>query len=144
MRPHVGQETSYDFKLVKPRPDLCTLLLAGFRIERFDELRVVLKNVRQAIAREKALPEVVGLRAVRIRRIASAVVPTLVERQEPRSLADEMRAEAHLVFVEREMRDASAKREQLLSRVTVALVLLDSVGDRLLREAVFQLERDHR
>ena len=51
-----------------------------------------------------------------------------------------MRAEAHLVIVHREVRDAAAELEELLARVAVALVLLNGVFDRLLGEAVLQLE----
>ena len=50
-----------------------------------DDLGVVLEDVGQAVAGEDALPEVVGLEPVRVRRIAGAVVPALVERQEPRA-----------------------------------------------------------
>ena len=90
--------------------------------------------------REDALPEVVGLEPVRVRRVARAVVPAQVEGQEPRALALEVRAEAHLVLVHREVHHAAAELEQLLARVAVALVLLDGVGDRLLGQAVLQLE----
>ena len=92
------------------------------------------------VAGEDALPEVVGLEAVRVGRIARAVVPALVEGQEPRGLALEVRAHPHLVVVHREVHHAAAELEQLLARVAVALVLLDRVLDRLLGQAVLQLE----
>ena len=74
--------------------------------------------------RQDLLPEVVGLEPVRVRRVAGAVVPALVERQEPRRLALQVRAEAHLGVVDGEVGDAAAELEQLLARVAVALVLL--------------------
>ena len=49
-------------------------------------------SVRPA-RREDILPEVVGLEPGRVRRIARAVVPALVERQEPRRLALQLGAE---------------------------------------------------
>ena len=51
-----------------------------------------------------------------------------------------MRAEAHLVIVHGEVHHAAAELEELLARVAVALVLLDGVLDRLLGQAVLQLE----
>jgi hypothetical protein len=55
-----------------------------------------------------------------------------------------MRAEAHLVLVDGEVRDTAAELEQLFARVAVALVLLDGVGDRLFRQVVLQLESGNR
>ncbi len=55
-------------------------------------------------------------------------------------LALQVRAEAHLVVVHGEVHDAAAELEELLARVAVALVLLDGVVDRLLGQAVLQLE----
>ena len=49
-------------------------------------------------------------------------------------------AEAHLVVVDCEVYEAASELEQLLTRVAVALVLLDSVLHRLLGEAVLELE----
>ena len=94
----------------------------------------------QAVACEDLLPEVVGLESVWVRRVARAVVPPPVEGQEPRRLALEMGTEAHLVVVDREVDEATAKLEELLAGVPVALVLLDGVIHRLLGQAVLQLE----
>lgn len=55
-----------------------------------------------------------------------------------------MRAEADLGVVHCEVRNATAEFEQLLARITVALVLFDRVLDRLLGEAVLELERRDR
>lgn len=99
---------------------------------------------REAIAGEHLLPKIVGLEAVRIRRIAGTVAPTLIEGQEPRALDFQMRAEAHLVLVDREVRDAAAELEQLLAQVAVTFVLLHGVVHRLLGQAVLQLEGGHR
>ena len=89
-----------------------------------------------------SLPQVVGLETVRIRRIAGAVVPSLIEREEPRLFATKVRAELHLVVVDGEVRQATAKLEQLLPRVAVPLVLLDCVLRGLLGQAVLQFESD--
>ena len=51
-----------------------------------------------------------------------------------------MRAEAHLVVVHGEVGQAAAQLEELFNGVSVALVLLDGVIHRLLRQAVLQLE----
>ena len=90
--------------------------------------------------RQDPLPEVVGLEPVRVRRVAGAVVPALVERQEPRRLALQLRAEAHLVRRRPRSGRRSGRTRRELARVAVALVLLDRVVDGLLGQAVLQLE----
>ena len=55
-----------------------------------------------------------------------------------------MRAEAHVVFVHREVRDAPAELEELLAGVAVFLVLLDGIAHRLLRQVVLQLQGEDR
>src|SRR5687768_9101238 len=54
-----------------------------------------------------------------------------------------MRTEPHLLLVHRKVPHAAAKLEQLLTRVAVALVLGDGIGDGLFRKAVLQLERGY-
>jgi len=98
----------------------------------------------QAGGGEDPLPEVVGLETLGIGRVAGPVAPALVERQEPRRLAREVRAHPHLVLVHREVHHAPTELEQLLPRVPVAPVLLDGVVHRLFGEAVLQLEGSHR
>jgi hypothetical protein len=70
----------HDVELMEARPDLNAFFLISFRIPDFDDLRIVLENVRQAGAGEDTLPEVVGLEAIRVGRIARAVVPSEIER----------------------------------------------------------------
>ncbi len=141
MPARVGQQPSHHVELVVARPDLLPPLLARLLILGLDDLRVVLQYVRQPVASENPLPQVVGLEAIRIRRVPGAVVPALVEGQKPRALSIEVRAELHRVVVHREVRHAAAELEELLTRVAVTLVLLCGVLDRLLGEAVLQLER---
>src|SRR5690606_10153876 len=136
----VGEQPAHHVELVEARPDLHRLFPAGLVVLRLDDLRVVLEDVGEALAREDPLPEVVGLQTVRVGRIAGAVVPALGEGQEPRALAPEVRAEANLVLVHGEVHDAAAELEELLARVAVSLVLLDRVLHRLLGQAVLQLE----
>ena len=54
-----------------------------------------------------------------------------------------MRAEPHLLVVDREVRHAATQLEQVFPRVAVSLVLLLGIGHSLLREAVLQLEGSH-
>ena len=70
---------------------------------------------------------------------APSFQPWLKGRNQER-LALQVRAEAHLVVVHGEVHDAAAELEEQLARVAVALVLLDGVLDRLLGQAVLQLE----
>ena len=124
-------------------PDLRLALPAGLLVLLLDELGVVLQDVGEARGGEDVFPEVVGLEAVlsqALRRVAGAVVPALVERQEPRRLALEVGAEVHLLLVHREVRHAAPQLEEFLPGLAVPLVLLDGVFDGLLGEAVLQLE----
>ena len=136
----VSQELAHHVELVKARPDLLPLFAPGFVVLFFDDLRVVFEDVGQAVAGQEAFPQVVGLEAVWVGRITRAVVPALVEGQEPGCLALELGTETHLVVVHGEMCHTASKLEQLFARVAVALVLLDGVFDRLLGQAVLQLE----
>ena len=140
----IRQHLAHHVELVEARPDLNRLLAAGLLVLDLDHLGVVLQDVGESPAGEDALPQVVGLEPLRVGRIASPIVPTQVEGQEPGGLALELRTEAHLVIVHGEMHDAAAKLEELLARVAVELVLLDGVLDGLLGQAVLQLEGGHR
>ena len=55
-----------------------------------------------------------------------------------------MRAETHLVLVDREVRNASAELEQLLARIAVLAVLPHRIVDGLLRQVVLQLQGEDR
>ena len=76
-----------------------------------------------------------------VRRIPGAVVPALVEGEKPGSLPLQMSAHPHFVIIHCEMNDTAAELEEQFLRVPVPLVLLDGVLDRLLRQAVLELER---
>ena len=51
-----------------------------------------------------------------------------------------MCAVAHRLVIDSKVSDATPELEQRLPRVTISLVLLDRILDRLLREVVLQLE----
>ena len=129
---------------MKSGPNLVPLDSSGLLVLRRDDLGIVLDDVGETVAREHLLPQVVGLQPVRVRWIPRAVIPAPVEGEEPRRLAFQVGTEAHLVVVDREMYDAASELEQFLTRVAVALVLLDRVLDRLLGQAVLQLEGSDR
>ena len=140
----IGQEPPHHVELVVARPDLLLPLLARLLILGLDDLCVVLQDVGQPVAGDDARPEVLSFEAVRIRRVPGTIVPALVEWQEPRGFALEVRAEPHLVLIHGEMRHTAAELEELFARVAIALVLFHSVLDRLFGEAVLQLERGDR
>ena len=106
----------------------------------FDDLGEVFDDVGQAVAGENFLPEVIGLEAIGVGWIAPAVIPALVEWQEPGILAPEVGAEPHLLVVHGEMGQAAPELEELLPGIAVALVLLHGVVNRLLGQAVLQLK----
>ena len=135
-----SQELADDLELVKSRPYLLAAAASGPPVLGLDDLGVVLDDVGEAVAGEHLLPQVVGLQAVRVRRVARGVVPATVEGQEPRRFALQMGAEADLVVVDGEVDEAAPELEQFFLRVAVAPVLLNRVGHRLLGEAVLELE----
>ena len=63
--------------------DLRVLLPPRLRVFLLDNLSIILDDIGEAAWSENPPPEVVGLDTVRVRRVASAVVPPLIERQEP-------------------------------------------------------------
>ena len=140
----VGQQPAHHVELLVARPNLRPLFLAGLLVLRLHHLGIVLQDVGQALAGQHLAPQVVGLDAARVGRIASPVVPAPVERQEPGRLPLEMRAETHVALVHREVGHAAAELEQLLAGVAVLPVLPDRVVHRLLGQAVLQLEREDR
>ena len=142
--PRGGQQAAHRVELMVTRPDLGPLPPAGLLVLRLHHLGVVLQDVGQALPAQHLPPQVVGLDAAGVGRVAGAVVPAAVEGQEPGGLAGQAGAELDLAFVHGEVGDAAARLEQLLARVAVALVLLDGVVDRLLGEAVLQLEGEDR
>src|SRR4051794_25268054 len=143
VRAYVREQQPNDFELVVTRKDLCRRLPAGSLVFRDDELRVVFDDVREAGRREDLLPEVVGLQPIGIRRIARSLIPAAIERQEPRRLPLQLRAETNFVIVDRKVDDAAAELEEQLVRIAVALVLLHRILDGLFRKAVLQFKRDH-
>ena len=140
----VGEQVLHCVDLVVARPDLGLLPFAGLLVLRLHDLSVVLEDIGQALAGQHLAPQVVGLEPVRVRRVARAVVPPAIEGQEPRCLALEVRAETHLVLVDREVRNASAELEQLLARIAVLAVLPHSIVHGLLRQVVLQLQGEDR
>ncbi len=136
----IGQQLAHHVQLVVAREDLRLFLAARLRVLELHHLRVVLQDVGEAERGEHALPEVVGLEALRVRRIARAIVVALVEGQEPTGLAFQFGAEFHLRIVHGEVHHAAAELEEQFLGVAVALVLLHGILHRLLGEAVLQLE----
>ena len=140
MRTGVPQEPAHHVELLVSRPDLDSLLLPGLRVPGRHHLGVVLQNPGQACPGEDLAPQVVRPEAVRVGRIAGPAHPAAVEGQEPRSLPLEVGAEMDFVLVDREVRHAAPELEEGLAGVAVPLVLPDGVVERLLGEAVLELE----
>ena len=79
----VGQQSAHHVQLVIAGPYLLSPLSARLVVPAFHDLGVVLDDVGQAVAGDDMLPEIIGLEAVGVGRVARAVVPPLVEGQEP-------------------------------------------------------------
>src|SRR3990172_1938083 len=137
---YVCEQLPYDVQLMVAREDLQLTLAAGGLVLFLDNLSIVLEDVGEATPRQKFAPEVVGLQPIRVRRVAGAVVPALVEGQEEGVLPLELREHHHLLVIDRQVHDAALELEQKLSGVSVAAVLLNRVVHSLLRQVVLQLE----
>ena len=103
---------------------------------------VVLDDVRQARAGQHFAPQILGLEAVRVGRVARPVVSVTVEGQESRGFALQAIAEADLALIHREVLHAASEPEERLPRVAALLKLPNGIVDRLLREIVLELERE--
>ena len=101
------------------------------------------QDVEPGVLGPDALPQVGGLVAVRVRRVALAEVVAEVERQEPRRLALELGRHRDRIGIHREV-DERAAAERHVLRVAVVAVLLDRVLDVLAGEMVLQLRRRDR
>ena len=83
IRAHIGQRLPHHTELVVAGKHLAALLLARLRILSLDDLGVIFEDVGQPRRGEHLFPQIVGLEALRVGRIARAVVVALVEGQEP-------------------------------------------------------------
>ena len=140
----VGQELADDIQLVEAREDLRLALAVAARVLSHEQRGVVLDDLGEAVAAEHLSPEVVGLDAVGIGRVAGTALVALVEGQEPGLASVELGAEADLGVVNCEVGEGAPEAEDQLLRAAVPAVLLDRVLDRLLGEAVLELERGDR
>ena len=133
----MGQKLTNDVKLVIPRKNLVSFFLAGLRILPLNDLGVVFEDVRQASSRQDSLPQKICFKPLRVGRISSSIVPTLVERQKPRTFALQMRTKAHFMVIDREVGHTTTKLKQDLARIAVTFVLLHRIFHSLFCEAVF-------
>lgn len=140
----LGEELADNIELVITREDLNRFLGFGLFIFGGDDLGEIFDDSGEALTGEDSFPEIIGFEAVRVRRVAGAVVPTLVKGQKPGGFTLEVSTHAHFVIIDGEMNDTAPELEELFARVTVAFVLFDGIGDGLLGEAVFELKGGNR
>ena len=140
----IRQQPPDHIQLVIARPNLLASLPARLVVNFLHVLRVVLNDLDQSIRGQHFAPQIVRLQSIRVRRIARAIIPAFVERQEPRRFSLQLRAKLDLVLIQREMHQTSPQRKQRFPRITGLLVLLHRVSNRLLRQTVLQLERGYR
>ena len=124
--------------------DLFPSLLSGAFILLLDQLGVVLQNIGQATWGEDIPPEVIGLDALRVGRVACTIVIALVEGQKPGVFARQTCAHHNFVIIQGEVHRTSTELEEKLTGVAVAFVLLDSILCGLFGQAVFELECGHK
>ena len=139
----IGQELAHHVELVVAGKDLL-LLLPPLVVLLLHDLGVVLDDVREPGLGQNLLPQVVGLEAALVGRVAGPVVPALVEGQEPGILALQVRAHPHFLVVHREVHHAAAELKQQLLGIPVALVLLHRIIHGLFGQPVLELEGGHR
>ena len=76
----IGQQAPHYVQLVIAWEYLIESLFDAFWVFFLDNLREMLQNVGHAFGREDTFPQVRSLQAVRVGRIARAIVPTLIKR----------------------------------------------------------------
>ena len=138
---HIIQRLPYHAELMVAWKHLAALFFACFDILRLDDLGVILEDVGQSRRCEHLFPQIIGLKSIRVGRIARAIVVALVERQKPRTFALKLCTHFYFAIVHREVHHTAPESKQWFARITVAAVLLHRVLHRLLGEAVLQLER---
>jgi hypothetical protein len=60
------------------------------------------------------------------------MIPSSVEREKPRGLSSQVRAEANFAVIHRKVHNAASKLKQLLASVPISFVLFDRILNRLL------------
>ena len=108
------QELAHQFQLVVFGPDLDPFLLylAGLSVFRRHQLDAGLQDVGQPLGGLHLTPQVVGLDSLRVGWIAGALLPALVERQEPQCSTSEMGADMRLVVVNGDVGHALPQLEE--------------------------------
>ena len=141
---HISQQAFHRRQLMIAREDLLVPGFAGFLVLFLDQRGVVLDDAREHVLGQNLLPQVIRHQAVRVGRIACAVLVALVEGQKPALLALQAGAELDLRIVHGEVNHAAGELEQQLLRAAGMLVLIDRIVHVLLGQLVFQLEGDDR
>ena len=114
--------------------------LVRLSIDFLDHLRIILQNIRQRFLGQNLFPEIIGLDAIRIGRIACTVIVPLVEWQKPGRLTAQPCTHFHLVVIDRKMYCTSLEVKDQLLRVAVVHVLIDRIIDILFGQSVLQFE----
>lgn len=117
---------------------LCTFF-ARVGVALFDDLRIVFNDGGKHLLRQDIFPEVGGLQAVGVDRIACALLIALIEGQKPRAFAGKPCAELDIAVVHGEVNHTALELKEQFFWVAVGLVLLNGVEHILSGEAVLQL-----
>lgn len=96
---HISQQAFHRRQLMIAREDLLVPGFAGFLVLFLDQRGVVLDDAREHVLGQNLLPQVIRHQAVRVGRIACAVLVALVEGQKPALLALQAGAELDLRIV---------------------------------------------
>lgn len=137
---HIPEQRFHHVQLMIAGEDLFDGLLFCLRVCFLDHLGIVFNDAAKFLFGQDILPQVIRHEPIRVGWIASAVVVTLVEGQEPAVLSGQLRAELDAGVVYSEVHHAALEGKQLLMRVAVILILLHSVIHVLFGELVLQLE----
>ena len=76
--------------------------------------------------------------------ITCAIIPPFIEWQKPRTFTTKFSAHSHLSIINSKVHCASSKLEEKLLWIAVSLVLLNSIFNGLLSQAVLQFKRGER
>ena len=137
---YVGQQTPHHLQLMIAGPYLGLGLAPRALVLLLHHLSVVLQDIGQTLFGQYLLPQVIGLDAIGIGRIARAVLIAQVEGQEPGGVPLQRCAKAHLLVVHGKMDHTAPKLEEQLPRIPVPLVLGYGIVDGLFGQPVFQFK----
>ena len=137
------QKFAHAVELVVSRPDDKFLFLSGLLVFLNYDLCIVLYNVRERLFGQDFFPEIGGLNAIGINRIAGTTVYAFVKRKEPAGFAFKFRTHLDVIVIYCEVHCATFEGKYRVFWIAVFPVLLYGIHYILTCVVVLQFEGDN-